>query len=33
MAGKLLFSGDGNYLVALDAGTRETLWHAKIGVG
>lgn len=30
-AGKLLFSGDGNYLVALDAATGKTLWHTKIG--
>lgn len=27
----LLFSEDGNYLVALDAATGATLWHAKIG--
>jgi len=30
-AGKLLFSGDGNYLVALDPATGKTLWHTKIG--
>jgi alcohol dehydrogenase (cytochrome c) len=30
-AGKLLFSGDGAYLVALDAATGQTLWHSKIG--
>jgi alcohol dehydrogenase (cytochrome c) len=30
-AGRLLFSGDGNYLIALDAATGKTLWHAKVG--
>lgn len=30
-AGKLLFSGDGNYLIALDPATGKTLWHTKIG--
>jgi alcohol dehydrogenase (cytochrome c) len=30
-AGKLLVSGDGNYLVALEPATGKTLWHTKIG--
>jgi len=30
-AGGLLFSGDGNYLVAYDAATGNPLWHSRIG--
>ena len=30
-AGDLVFSGDGEYLIALNAKTGETLWHSKIG--
>ena len=31
-AGKLLFSGDGNYFVAYDADSGNPLWHTKIGI-
>lgn len=30
-AGGLLFSGDGEYVIALDAFTGKTLWHSRIG--
>jgi alcohol dehydrogenase (cytochrome c) len=30
-AGNLLFSGDGEYLIALNATTGSTLWHSKVG--
>ena len=30
-AGRLLFSGDGDKLVAFDAATGKPLWHSRIG--